>query len=126
MKTVVVGFWERVTRAFGTEQASEIARKLGLTYNAVRKWRKGEVPGLDTLLAIKTLTGSSLDWLLTGDEKTIEHQTTLEYSEARIAEPETAYNTASVDTVILRLIEARVAPLEKEIRELKSMLQEKL
>lgn len=79
--------------------------------------------GLDTLLEIKRLTDSSLDWLLGVGEKTIELQSSLVYSAHRLAEPKMAYRAASVDSLIATLIEARVAPLGKEITNLKVELQ---
>jgi len=79
----------------------------------------GEVPGLDNLIHIRTLTGRSIDWLLTGDEKTIEAQSTLDYPEYRTAA------TESVDSLISKLIDARVAPLEREITQLRAALRKK-
>ena len=86
-------------------------------------WQAGWLLGLDTLLEIKRLTDSSLDWLLGVGEKTIELQSSLVYSAHRLAEPKMAYRAASVDSLIATLIEARVAPLGKEITNLKVELQ---
>ena len=112
-KTSIVGFWERVAIAFGTERAGVIARKLGLTYNAVRKWKGGEVPALNTLLEIKRLTGSSLDWLLFGEGQPGEAPKTL----GKLP-PE--YDAITIDAIISRMIDARICPLEKTIADLKS------
>src|SRR5437762_2559167 len=59
------GFWDRLTQAFRSDQVQEIADKLGLVYQSVRKWKMGELPALTTLVEIRRLTGSSIDWLVT-------------------------------------------------------------
>jgi transcriptional regulator with XRE-family HTH domain len=59
--------WERIKEAFETDKVQGIADKLGLSYQSVRKWKNGEQVGLDNLLKIRDLTGSSIDWLLTGE-----------------------------------------------------------
>lgn len=62
-------FWKRVTDAFGTSDVQTIADKLGITYQAVKKWRDGNAePSRKRLEAISELTGRSIDWLMTGKE----------------------------------------------------------
>ncbi len=58
--------WLRITQAFNTEEVQKIADKLELSYQSVYKWQKGKFPSRDTLEKISTLTGSSIEWLLTG------------------------------------------------------------
>jgi hypothetical protein len=60
-------FWKRVTQAFETDEVQKIANKVGLKYQSVRKWKLGKSIGLDNLVRIRNLTGSSIDWLLTGE-----------------------------------------------------------
>lgn len=60
-------FWERIVEAFGTDKIPEIAKKINLTYYAVRKWKHGRLPGLDALLKISDMTDSSVQWLITGE-----------------------------------------------------------
>lgn len=62
-----VGFWTRLLSAFGTDNAAEISRHLGLERQSLYKWRDGiNQPSLDSLIAISEKTGRSLHWLLTG------------------------------------------------------------
>lgn len=58
--------WSRITQAFGTKDVQKIADKLELSYQAVYKWQGGGMPSRDTLDRIAALTGSSIEWLLTG------------------------------------------------------------
>jgi hypothetical protein len=66
-----VDIWGRITEAFKTDKVQKIADKVGLSYQAVRKWKVGEPIGLDNLIAIKNLTHRSIDWILTGEEPKI-------------------------------------------------------
>lgn len=60
-------FWERVVEAFQTDKIPEIAKKMSLTYYAVRMWKLGRMPGLEALLKISDMTDSSVQWLVTGE-----------------------------------------------------------
>ena len=60
-------FWRRVVEAFETDKIQEIARKVGISYAAVRKWKLGELPSITTITAVSRLTNSSIHWLATGD-----------------------------------------------------------
>lgn len=61
--------WERITKAFGTEDVNEIAGKLKITYQGVNKWRKGDAePSRLRFQEMSSLTNSSIDWLMTGKE----------------------------------------------------------
>jgi SOS-response transcriptional repressor LexA len=61
------GFWTRLLSAFGTENAAEIGRQIGLERQSLYKWRDGiNQPSLDSLIAISEKTSRSLHWLLTG------------------------------------------------------------
>jgi SOS-response transcriptional repressor LexA len=68
------GFFARVCEAMGTESAPEIARKLGISKNAVYFWANGNMPGLKGLknvLKVAATTNTSLVWLLTGQRPRI-------------------------------------------------------
>lgn len=60
--------WNRITEAFGTTEVQVIATKLGISYQAVRKWKAGPLPSLKSLQEISRLTGRSIDWLMTGKD----------------------------------------------------------
>lgn len=59
-------FGERFKAAFGHAETSEIARKLNLSYHAVRNYEKGRIPPAETLCQISDLTKCSIHWLITG------------------------------------------------------------
>lgn len=62
-------FWQRVVIAFKTDDVQSIADKLGISYNAVRKWKNDQaLPSKKRLEEISGETGRSIDWLLTGKE----------------------------------------------------------
>lgn len=62
-----VGFWTRLLSTFGTENAAEIGRQIGLERQSLYKWRDGiNQPSLDSLITISQKTRRSLHWLLTG------------------------------------------------------------
>jgi transcriptional regulator with XRE-family HTH domain len=59
--------WERIKLSFQTENAAEIARKLGIERQSVYKWRDGKnLPSLETFERMSQLTGRSQGWLITG------------------------------------------------------------
>jgi SOS-response transcriptional repressor LexA len=61
------GFWTRLLSAFGTDNAAEIGRQIGLERQSLYKWRDGiNQPSLESLIAISQKTNRSLHWLLTG------------------------------------------------------------
>lgn len=61
-------FGERLKIAFNNARNAEIARKLGVSEPAVKKYLSGSMPNFDKLVVIRNLTGRSLDWLITGEE----------------------------------------------------------
>lgn len=63
-------FGERLKIAFNNARNAEIARKLGISEPAIKKYMSGSLPGIDNLIQIKKLTGRSLDWLIQGEEQT--------------------------------------------------------
>jgi len=65
--------WEQIQKAFNSQNPVEIAQKLGISRQAVYRWRDSKnPPELDRLLEISKVTNTSLDWLLTGTgEKSI-------------------------------------------------------
>lgn len=63
-------FGQRLKTAFGNASNAEIARKIGVSPQAVVNYVGGRIPDLDKLLQVKATTNCDLDWLLTGEEKT--------------------------------------------------------
>ena len=58
------------SRKAGGYTQSEIAEKLGVSFQAVRLWERGEtLPELDKLVELASLFGISLDWLIAGREE---------------------------------------------------------
>ena len=55
------------SRKAGGYTQSEIAEKLGVSFQAVSLWERGETtPELDKLVELASLFGVSLDWLIAG------------------------------------------------------------
>lgn len=63
-------FGERLKIAFGNARNAEIARKIGISEPAIKKYMSGSLPSIDNLIVIKNLTGRSLDWLIQGENET--------------------------------------------------------
>ncbi len=63
-------FGERLKIAFQNARNAEIARKIGVSEPAIKKYMSGSMPSLDKLILIKNLTGRSLDWLIEGKDET--------------------------------------------------------
>jgi SOS regulatory protein LexA len=119
------GIWNRITEAFGTDKVQEIADRLGLKYQSVRKWKLGELPGLDTLAQIKNLTNSSIDYILTGEKSEAVQKTLLpendsdysnavpiyleEHLEAKLVQLATKENLQVSDLAAQLVIEAMIA-----------------
>ena len=47
----------------------EFARALNVHDSQISRWERGLTPRLDALRSIASLTGCSIDWLVTGDGK---------------------------------------------------------
>lgn len=61
-----------MSEAFATDKVARIAERVGLSYQSVKKWKAGDLPSIETLIKIASLTNSSIHWLLTGEgEKTL-------------------------------------------------------
>ena len=64
------GLWDRITAALDTGRTGEIAAKVGISPSTVSEWKsERRPPSLDHLLAIAELTGVTVDWLLTGQDR---------------------------------------------------------
>src|SRR5918998_19846 len=62
--------FERLVKAYKTENAAEIARQLGMTRQSVYQWRDGiSAPSYEKLILAASQTGTTIDWLLTGEDK---------------------------------------------------------
>lgn len=61
-------FGTRLRIAFDNANNATIARKLGVSPQAVVNYMSGRIPDTEKLKTIKTVTNCDLDWLLTGDE----------------------------------------------------------
>ena len=58
------------SRKAGGYTQSEIAEKLGVSFQAVSLWERGETtPELDKLVELASLFGVSLDWLIAGRQE---------------------------------------------------------
>jgi transcriptional regulator with XRE-family HTH domain len=64
--TFVKGFILRLKEALGTEEPAEIARGLGISYQAAKNYLEGRLPSAEVLTVIAEQTDYSLNWLLTG------------------------------------------------------------
>ncbi len=65
--TAVPGFAERLQKALVGHEASEVAKKIGVSRSSFYKWLTGRFePGLSKLAAFCTITNVSLDWLISG------------------------------------------------------------
>jgi repressor LexA len=62
-----VGFGERLKEAFGNAGTAEIARRLGITYQAAKNYVEGRIPPAEKLIEISRSTNCSIHWLLTGE-----------------------------------------------------------
>lgn len=109
------GFGARLREAFNGAKNVEISRKLGITEAAVNNYVKGRIPPADTLLAIKTLTSCSIDWLLTGDGSKPEHSTPHLVEPVKIEKELQEQSFIEVFNKIL----SRLNTVEKEVATLK-------
>ena len=67
-------FIERFTEVCGTDQPSDAARLLNISYQAAKNYLQGRLPDANILRAISKRTPYSIHWLLTGQgEKFVEH-----------------------------------------------------
>ena len=63
-------FVDRLIDAFGTNKASVIKERLGISYQAVSNYlNKNRLPSAEILVLISDRTSCSIDWLLTGRGK---------------------------------------------------------
>lgn len=63
-------FVDRLIDAFGTNKASVIKERLGISYQAVSNYlSKKRLPSAEILVLISDRTSCSIDWLLTGRGK---------------------------------------------------------
>ena len=60
------GFVERLVEVCGSAQAADVARALGISYQAAKNYLQGRVPDSKVLQQIAERTPYSLHWLLTG------------------------------------------------------------
>ncbi|NUH52693.1 helix-turn-helix transcriptional regulator [Citrobacter portucalensis] len=66
----IVRFAERLEKAMGTLNKSEIARRSGLSEASVRKYLRGDsYPTIDSAARVADACGVSLTWLLTGEQE---------------------------------------------------------
>jgi len=97
------GFWERLQEAFNYANAPEIAKKLDLERQAVYKWREGNLPSLDTLLAINRVTGCSLHWLITGEgERKVEGDIVV--SKSKVATGEQLIDSDELKNIVMEVL----------------------
>lgn len=105
--------WERIQDLLHLETAPEIARKLGLAPQSVYDWKKGKLPGLDTLLKICETGNASLHWLVTGQgPKRIDRATEIEPGEVAV------FLGPREHQIIQKLAAESKREFEDEVREL--------
>ena len=67
-------FVGRFIEICGSNQPSDIARLLNISYQAAKNYLQGRLPDTGVLLTISEKTSCSIDWLLTGQgEKFVKH-----------------------------------------------------
>jgi len=64
--TFVKGFIARLKETLSTDEPAEIARSLGISYQAAKNYLEGRLPSAEVLTTIAEQTDYSLNWLLTG------------------------------------------------------------
>jgi phage repressor protein C with HTH and peptisase S24 domain len=64
-----IEFIKRFIEACGSSEASDIQRLLNIPYQSAKNYLEGRFPNSDKLILISEVTGSSIDWLLTGRGK---------------------------------------------------------
>ncbi len=105
--------WERIQDVLHLETVPEIARKLSLTNQSVYDWKKGKLPGLDTLLKISETGNASLHWLITGKgPKRLDRATEIEPGEVPV------FFGPREHQIIQKLAAASNRSFEDEVREL--------
>lgn len=66
MSLDTTGLYDRIREALGASNPSEIARMVKLTPQSVYLWQKGNLPSIETLDVISSVSNTSIHWLLTG------------------------------------------------------------
>ncbi|EMO4249217.1 helix-turn-helix domain-containing protein [Citrobacter freundii] len=71
----IVRFGERLKEAIGGESNLSFAKKCGLSETVIRNYLAGKsYPGIDKLPAIAEAAGTSIEWLVTGEESQAQAQ----------------------------------------------------
>ena len=108
------GFAERLRQVLkGHGSASALAKAIGRSEGAVRKWLRAESePNVTDLRAICEVTHIRIHWLVTGEGP--REQAELEGTTVR--EPSPAYRPAAHAALVLPLLEAVIAAADEELR----------
>lgn len=71
-------FIDRLVELCGTDQPTELAQRMDISYQAARNYLNGRLPETNVLMSISEKTKCSIHWLLTGEgEKFISAQQNL-------------------------------------------------
>lgn len=60
---------KRIREIRGIKTLSEFGKKLGVAHTTVKRYEEGMIPSPEILLAIASLAGKKIEWLLTGEER---------------------------------------------------------
>ncbi len=98
--TNVKDFSGRLAETLGTGEPAEIARRLGISYQAAKNYLEGRLPSAEVLIAIAGQTDYSLNWLLTGKgaKKTADENTA-----------ETSPLSGELELMIRRMVREEIA-----------------
>jgi transcriptional regulator with XRE-family HTH domain len=113
-KEILISQIDKIMHNFDLNQ-SEFNEKIGVA-QAITKWKSGQTPSAESLLAIKKIFGISIDQLLTGEEPhPILQEFASEYYEARSLE--------SIETILLFEVLEKVEEVVIKKRQKLSMRQ---
>lgn len=66
----IIRFGERLKQAMGSQSNLSFAKKCGLSETVIRNYLSGKsYPGIDKLPAIAEAAGTTIEWLVTGEEE---------------------------------------------------------
>jgi transcriptional regulator with XRE-family HTH domain len=116
----VSDFPTRLRTVFKGAKNSEIARKIGVSDQAVGDYMRGRLPNADVLIKIRESANADLNWLLTGEEEKVVNKITLPVSKSLHNNiPAESKKSESVESIELKLsgdYEINIAPNHVEIR----------
>lgn len=101
-------FWKQVDSVNPYGSASALAKRMGVTYYAMKQWRAdSRIPKAETLLQLSRTLNKSIEFLLTGEEKHL-------YSE-RVERIAARCQYAATETQIFMVEQILGLPTESEL-----------